>query len=312
MKLGEQGKYETYTEINPNLLVPIERKRIALGVTGYDIWNCYEVSALMETGYPLVGTLKITYPSISNLHVESKSLKLYLNSFNLVECPYKATRQDGTIFNIGQQRDFAYEQQETWKYICNRIKEDLEEALKINVTVESFMEGVKTKPYVKGEWHNLYSNYTNWHDFEKGITSPNIPDFSEYSGSFTGTLKNGQLRYRTEQFKTNILRSNCPVTNQPDWADLYVSMRTPRVFDKTEFAKYIISLRQENHFHEETVELIYKEIWKQAEPLELFVAGFYTRRGGIDINPVRGSSIDFIEEHLNLEFGIPYEKLWRQ
>ena len=94
-----------------------------------------------------------------------------------------------------------------------------------------------------------------------------------------------------------MLRSNCRVTNQPDWGDLYIEFTGSKFFTLESLAQYIVGMRKVNHFHEEVVEMIYKDLL-QFEPENLFVTAFYTRRGGIDINPVRASSENLIPKPL--------------
>lgn len=98
------------------------------------------------------------------------------------------------------------------------------------------------------------------------------------------------------RFHTSSLRSNCRVTNQPDWGDVYVSIKGEKTITPISFLKYIVSMRRENHFHEEICECIYKRLHDMLKPDELFVACLYTRRGGIDINPVRASHSRLLRE----------------
>jgi 7-cyano-7-deazaguanine reductase len=96
----------------------------------------------------------------------------------------------------------------------------------------------------------------------------------------------------TDQFffwHSSVLRSNCRVTNQPDWGDVYIVINSTMTVTPESLLQYIVSMRKENHFHEEITECIYKRLWDLLEPKELLVACLYTRRGGIDINPVRAS-----------------------
>jgi 7-cyano-7-deazaguanine reductase len=92
------------------------------------------------------------------------------------------------------------------------------------------------------------------------------------------------------RYHTSALRSNCRVTNQPDWGDVFVYIRGEKTITPQSFLQYIVSMRKENHFHEEICECIYKRLYDILQPDELFVACLYTRRGGIDINPIRASS----------------------
>ena len=105
--------------------------------------------------------------------------------------------------------------------------------------------------------------------------------------------KTGELQKYA--FRTDLLRSNCRVTNQPDWGDLFLYMETPYKIDLLSVIKYLVSFRKENHFHEEVVEMIYKRFYDMFEPKKLLVAAMYTRRGGIDINPLRASHSDLID-----------------
>jgi 7-cyano-7-deazaguanine reductase len=98
------------------------------------------------------------------------------------------------------------------------------------------------------------------------------------------------------QFTTDLLRSNCRVTHQPDWGDLFVMVETNYEIDLASVLTYLVSFRKENHFHEEVVEMIYKRFQDAFCPEKMMVAAMYTRRGGIDINPVRVSHADLIDE----------------
>jgi 7-cyano-7-deazaguanine reductase len=96
-------------------------------------------------------------------------------------------------------------------------------------------------------------------------------------------------------FRSDLLRSNCRVTNQPDWGDLFVRISTKQEIDLSSIVAYLVSFRKENHFHEEVVEMIYKRFWDVFKPEKLVVAAMYTRRGGIDINPIRVSHAELID-----------------
>ena len=112
----------------------------------------------------------------------------------------------------------------------------------------------------------------------------------------------GKGNIHTKFLHSYSLRSNCRVTNQPDWGDVFMYYKGTRSLTEESFLKYIVSMRKENHFHEEICELIYKRLYDILNPEELFVACLYTRRGGIDINPVRASNSKLlltIAYHLN-------------
>jgi 7-cyano-7-deazaguanine reductase len=98
-------------------------------------------------------------------------------------------------------------------------------------------------------------------------------------------------------WRSSVLRSNCRVTNQPDWGDVYIAIKGDKTVTPESLLQYIVSMRKENHFHEEICECIYKRLQDLINPDELFVACLYTRRGGIDINPLRASSYEAIYKY---------------
>ena len=100
------------------------------------------------------------------------------------------------------------------------------------------------------------------------------------------------------KFKSDLLRSNCRVTNQPDWGDIYIDIKSKLVPDPASLAKYIVSHRKVNHFHEEICEMTFTHLMEAYKPEELMVACLYTRRGGIDINPVRATHEHMIPGYL--------------
>jgi 7-cyano-7-deazaguanine reductase len=116
------------------------------------------------------------------------------------------------------------------------------------------------------------------------------------------------------QIRSNSLRSNCRVTNQPDWGDVFIYMDSDFVPSLESLLKYIVSMRKENHFHEEICECIYKRLLDKFNPRELFVACLYTRRGGIDINPVRASNTILLSRYAGnlMTPGIRVKKTMRQ
>ena len=102
--------------------------------------------------------------------------------------------------------------------------------------------------------------------------------------------------YRDIKYQSKSLRSNCRVTNQPDWGDIFIHIKGDRIPTPESLLQYIVSMRKENHFHEEICECVYKRLHDLCGPEELMVACLYTRRGGIDINPVRASSIQLLTQ----------------
>ena len=288
--------YVTPDFVDPSLLVAVPRvlnrvqydiKENALPFAGYDVWNCYEFSTLLDNGYPLSGMLKIVYPSNSESIVESKSLKLYLNSYNMAR----------VVDNINTAS----------VAIASKVSNDLQTLLKCKVDVsfhrqQSHMSRSYTNPLTQYFWHI---------DEVVDYSKLSFEAYNETPALLKVVAANPASDTR---FHTSSLRSNCRVTNQPDWGDVFVYMKGDRAVSPDSLLQYIISMRKENHFHEEICECIYKRLWDLLQPDELFVACLYTRRGGIDINPVRGSSDVVIqrEAHHLLNSTIICEKTMRQ
>lgn len=259
--------YVTPDDVDTTLLVGIPRhlNRTAYNISednlpfvGMDAWNAYEFSTLLKNGFPVSGWLKFTYPANSPNIVESKSMKLYLNSFNMAKLI--ETTDD------------------VWM-IEDRITADLREVLKTE-DVEVFLRwgDIDTVRPIMGDFISL-EHFCN-------IQKMSFNDYNEYAG----ILEVVQSIGRYERWRSYSLRSNCRVTNQPDWGDVYVHIKGDKSVTPESLLKYIVSMRKENHFHEEIAECIYKRLHDLLAPEELFVACLYTRRGGIDINPVRASS----------------------
>lgn len=267
-QVGGAGYSDTY---DPSLLVEIPRylNREAYGIkednlpfVGGDVWNAYEVSAITTKGLPVVGMLKIWYPADSKLHVESKSIKLYLNSFNMTQLGDTA--------------------QECIELLEKRVSKDLSELLQTNVEVAMFTSDFTPTYSFKGyaELGALVDldaiEFTSYHSDASQLETEEVDEDFQLNGI---------------KIQSNLLRSNCRVTNQPDWGDVYIYLKPKAgVAPKLEsLAKYIVSHRQVSHFHEEICEMIYMHLKEAYNPEELMVACLYTRRGGLDINPIRAS-----------------------
>ena len=257
--------YITPDTVDSTLLVSVPRvlNRTAyeidesnLPFVGVDAWNAYEFSTLLENGFPVSGWLKFTYSSDSPNIVESKSVKLYLNSYNMAKL---VTTTD-----------------DMWQ-VEDKIASDLSEAVGAEVDVFVRWGDVDTVRPIVGDFTSL-EHYCNIGKMT----------FDEYNES-PNTLQVVPSIGRYEKWRSYSLRSNCRVTNQPDWGDVYVHIKGERAVTPESLLKYIVSMRKENHFHEEIAECIYKRLFDLLQPEELFVACLYTRRGGIDINPVRAS-----------------------
>lgn len=230
-----------------------------LPFVGVDLWNNWEISALTNNGLPVTGIAKITYSCESKYIVESKSAKLYFNSFNMTRM---GSHSYEVINNI--------EKQST---------EDLSEFLETDVKVQirsstSACNLMRTDNYYIDSI--LLDNL-----------SPSIDVYKEDPSLLRDMGNTSSLR--AQKFHSTVLRSNCRVTNQPDAGDVYIYINSNTIVDPESLLKYIVSFRGENHFHEEVCEAIYVRLLDRYNPYELMVSCFYVRRGSLDINPIRAS-----------------------
>lgn len=253
------GKTTEYVSVyTPSLLFPIPRlqSRLQLGMEpgalpfrGVDIWTAYEVSWLDSHGKPQVAVAEFEVPADSPAIVESKSFKLYLNSFNQ------------TAF-----ADLAS--------VERTLVADLSAAAGAEV-------GVRLIPLqqaiLSGSGHFAGECIDN-EPVHIDCYSPN-PDLLQVNTA-TGVV--------SESLYSNLLKSNCPVTGQPDWASVLIEYRGAAI-DRAGLLKYIISFREHQDFHEHCVERMFLDIQQRCQPEQLTVYARYTRRGGLDINPFRTS-----------------------
>ena len=252
---------------NPVLLVAIprceNRKQYNiddnnLPFDGFDVWHAYEFSALTQNGVPVTRLLKLKYDSKSKFLVESKSLKLYLNSFNMSK--------------------FGATVNECLEICKNIIEKDLEEKLKTKIEA-NFIEN-------SAERKEIFKNFQNIMNFvdEKTLKVEKFKEAPEL-------LKTKETdEEKSYYLKFDSLRSNCRVTHQPDFGDLFLYYKSKKHILENSLVKYLSSFRSEFHFHEECCEMIYKRLYDLLDnDDELFVCALYTRRGGIDICPVRRS-----------------------
>lgn len=248
------GKETKYTEkYEPSLLYPVPRKigreRIGLGnelpFKGVDIWNAYELSWLDCSGKPQVAIMEFILPYTSPNLVESKSIKLYLNSFTMTQ-----------FKNID--------------VVKKAIIKDLSDAsggqVDVILIAPSCFETIKIQEFSGKCIDGL--------DVSIDCYTPNP--------SFLTTESN----VVQEALVSRLLKSNCPVTGQPDWATVQISYKGKKINEEG-LLKYIVSFREHQGFHEQCVENIFVDIMKQCNPKELTVYARYTRRGGLDINPFR-------------------------
>lgn len=256
-ELGKKSKYDsTY---NPNKLFPIPRqlKRNEIGVNsenlpfcGYDLWNHYEVSWLNAKGKPVVAMAQISYNCSTSHIIESKSLKLYFNSFN--NSKFDSFAEVEKIIN----QDLA-------KCVNNEVL--------VNLYELSHSSMIKTSAHLLGQC----------------IDDQDI-ECTEYTvnPNYLSVIDDNDHEEVTETLYSDLLKSNCLVTNQPDWGSVQITYTGKRI-DQIGLLKYIVSFRNHNEFHEQCIERIFVDILKYCGPRELTVLGRYTRRGGLDINPYR-------------------------
>ena len=258
--------YVTPDEVDPSLLVSVPRylNRTAYDIqeeelpfVGIDAWNSYEFSTLQKNGFPISGWLKFTYSSSTPNIVESKSVKLYLNSYNMAR------------LILGKEDLHEIEAQ---------IERDISKAVGGDVGVYIAIGDVDTVKPLKGDFMAL-EEYCN-------VAKMSFDQYNESSDILEVVPSIG----RYERWRSHSLRSNCRVTNQPDWGDVYIHIKGEKAVTPESLLQYIVSMRKENHFHEEIAECIYKRLYDLLDPEELLVTCLYTRRGGIDINPTRASN----------------------
>ena len=256
--LGKKVEYQdTY---DPSLLFPIARttKRAEIGIDeqqlpfhGVDLWNGYELSWLNAKGKPQIAIATFRIPADSPCLIESKSFKLYLNSFNQTRLPDRAS-------------------------VIDLLTQDLSQASGGAVVVsligpEAFDGERIAEP--KGE----------------SIDDLDI-EVSDYTPDPT-RLHADPHQEVSEILTSNLLKSNCLVTGQPDWGSVIIRYRGARI-DREGLLRYLIGFRQHNEFHEQCVERIFADIMRQCSPQSLTVYARYTRRGGLDINPWRSNDAE--------------------
>lgn len=254
------GKSSDYPDVyNPGLLFPVAREenRRRLGLDdgrwpwfGEDLWQAWEVSWLRPGGIPAVAWAEIRFPAVSPSIIESKSLKLYLNSLNQ------------TVFSSMAQ-------------VHDVITRDLSSASGAAVRVELHSVDQGFPAVGRPQGYELID--------DEPVEGPGY-EYNPESLSASGSVV-------TEKLCSHLLKSNCPVTGQPDWATVMVSYSGPAI-DRAGLLKYIVSFRQKQDFHEHCVETIFMDLMSRCTPEALTVCARYTRRGGLDINPWRSTSAD--------------------
>lgn len=256
-ELGQTANYDS--QYNPERLFAISRaaKRNEIGVDpkelpfyGFDCWNHYEVSWLNEKGKPMIAVAEIIYDCATPFLIESKSLKLYFNSFN------------NTRFKNSEELRLTAERD-----IAKRLEGHV--AIRILSLQDKELSQIQAAP--KGvcidELDVACSVY---------VVEPNYLSVEDN--------KVEEILY------SDLLKSNCLVTNQPDWGTVQIAYSGKQI-NKEGLLQYLVSFRNHNEFHEQCIERIFIDIMNRCKPQKLTVYGRYTRRGGLDINPYRSTEV---------------------
>ena len=258
------GKASAYADqYDPSLLFPLARapKRAEIGITGSvpfvgaDLWTAFELSWLNERGKPQVALAHITVPCETPNIVESKSFKLYLNSYNNTRF---ATAQD----------------------VQARLRADISEAVWRGAETPGTV-GVRLvlpEQFDQEPLHELDGLLLDRLDIECDTYQP-APEL------LRAAMDEAPV---SEVLVSHLLKSNCLVTGQPDWGSVRIAYSGPQI-DQERLLQYIVSFRNHNEFHEQCVERIFMDLWTHCKPIKLMVYARYTRRGGLDINPLRTS-----------------------
>ena len=277
--LGEQTT-DYPTEYSPETLYPIARSmgRDAIGwqddklAVGVDWWQAFEMSWLNSQGISQVAIARFGIPASSPFIVESKSLKLYLNSINFTE--------------------FS-----GWDGVQALIAKDLSACVQAEVTVELFDLNDDLNDKATGlliaQPEGVCIDEALANSSEK-VALTEHPDASLLAKNESDLRDSEKEVGKNFSFYSNLLRSNCPVTNQPDWGTLAVSISSEKPVNSANMLRYILSFRQHNGFHEQCVEQIFADLSQYYHPSTLMVRAWYTRRGGIDINPCRVSDMSLL------------------
>lgn len=254
-ELGHISEYDA--NYNPDRLLAISRdaKRREIGVDpaalpfyGFDCWNHYEVSWLNKKGKPMVAIAEIIYDCATIYLIESKSLKLYFNSLN----------------------NTCFENSDEVKRIIERdLAQRLDGAVQVRMASlkEKALTLINTAP--EGECIDDLDVDCSVYQVE--------PQYLHVEDKLI-----------EEIVYSDLLKSNCLVTNQPDWGSVQIAYKGKKI-NREGLLKYLISFRNHNEFHEQCIERIFIDILHYCKPEKLTVYGRYTRRGGLDINPYRST-----------------------
>lgn len=273
--LGEGNSYAVYTDnFDPSLLEKIKRsEQLNERVVGFDAWTCHESTFLLDNGAPIAGTLRFVYPATSSHIVESKSMKLYLNSFDMCK--------------MGQTIYKAIEN------YCNQIKIDLENLLETEVLVGFF----SSYDYENDIKYDPIYYYT---DIMELINIENI-EINDYNAS------ENHIKFETDEIQdtgsyeeyihSNILRSRCRHTKQKDTGSALLYYKDYYSLNLESYFKHLVSLREVSDFHEPNCTKIINDILEVNPDIQdVMVQLLYSRRGSLDINPVRATSLELIPD----------------
>ncbi|ACE61553.1 NADPH-dependent 7-cyano-7-deazaguanine reductase QueF [Actinobacillus pleuropneumoniae] len=256
LKLGQKTEYKS--EYDPTLLQPVPRKlnRDGLGITeqqpfdrGADVWTCYELSWLNENGLPQVAIADVAIDFRSENLIESKSFKLYLNSFN--------------------QTKFASLEQ-----VEQTLAKDLSQCASGQVSVKVY----KLSAYTQQPIVDFAGECIDEQDIQI--------DSYEFSNEHLASVAEGEVVEET--LVSHLLKSNCLITSQPDWGSVQIHY-VGKKLNREKLLRYLVSFREHNEFHEQCVERIFTDLIQFTQPEKLTVYARYTRRGGLDINPFRSN-----------------------
>ena len=256
LPLGQPSAYPD--QYDPSLLFPIARTdnrlkldlhpHIDLPFVGVDIWNAFELSWLNEKGKPQVALAEFQVPADSPNMIESKSFKLYLNSLNSARFEDEAQLRERLIADLSAVAG---------SQISTRIH--------------------PIETVVKKGMQEMSGVLIDRLDIEIDSSLPADPGLLQVNESF-GPIE--------QCLVSHLLKSNCPVTGQPDWASVQIRYQGRPILEEG-LLRYLIGFRQKGEFHEHCVETIFCDIKRQCKPEKLSVYARYTRRGGLDINPFR-------------------------
>lgn len=254
LTLGKPTAYHDIYDASLLQAVPRSMNREPLGLypeslpfQGADIWTLYELSWLNSKGVPQVAVGEVVLDASSQNLIESKSFKLYLNSFN--------------------QTKFA-----DWGSVRATLERDLSACAQGDVSVALFrLQEVEGQPI--GHMAGVCID-------EQDITIDDYKFNADYLDNAT------RSEVVEESLVSHLLKSNCLITNQPDWGSVMIRYRGPRI-DREALLRYLVSFRHHNEFHEQCVERIFNDVLRYCKPEQLTVYARYTRRGGLDINPWR-------------------------